>query len=224
VAASRERQHLGYLIGTCLSLSVALVLLSPELDGARAKGPMNHGHEALACAECHRPAPGSARQQIQANLAYAVGRRDAPADFGFKAVSNEDCIACHERANDRHPVFRFLEPRFAEARRDLGVHRCVSCHAEHSGGRVTRDGAFCESCHARFELEHDPAEPTHQALADDGAWQTCLRCHDFHGNHVQPAPRRLEQAAPEGAIEAYLEGGPTPYGEARRFRARRTRP
>ena len=204
MAVSRERQHLGYLIGACVGVTVTVLLLSPELESARATGPL--------------------RQQIQANVAYALGRRGAPADFGFKAVSNKDCLACHERPNDRHPVFRFLEPRFQDARREVGAHECVGCHAEHSGARVTNDGAFCGSCHEDLEIEADPAHPTHRELAVQGAWQSCLRCHDFHGNHVGAPPSALDAAAPEAEVREYLRGGQSPYGEARRFSARKSRP
>ena len=224
MAISRERQHIGYLIGACVGVTAVVLLLSPELQSARAKGPMNRGHESLTCESCHLAAPGTTRQQIQANIAYLLGTRKSPADFGYEAVGNDDCLACHERPNDRHPVFRFLEPRFADARREVGAHQCMGCHAEHRGTRVTNDGTFCRSCHERFEMDADPATPSHQELADQGVWQSCLRCHDFHGNHVKGAPGDLDEAAPEGAVHEYLMGGDSPYGEARRFRAREARP
>lgn len=182
---------------------------------------MNSGHETLACAQCHQAAQGTARQQIQANIDHLLGRRAHPADFAFRPVGNQDCLACHDRPDDRHPVFRFLEPRFSEARKNIQAHTCAGCHAEHSGARVTHDGEFCSNCHESLKTEGDTL---HLPLAIDQDWKSCLRCHDFHGNHVKKAPTDLNLAAPAEQVDAYLLGGPSPYGSERRFTARKARP
>jgi len=221
MAISRERQRLGYLIGGCLAVLEAIVLLSPDLDAAHAKGPMNTGHETVQCEQCHQRAPGTTRQQIQANVNHLLGTREQPADFGFKAVSNADCLACHDRPDDRHPVFRFLEPRFADARKNIGAHQCVGCHAEHNGVRVSNNGEFCQQCHASMEEDGDAL---HRPLVQAQDWESCLRCHDFHGNYVKEAPNDINNAATARQVDAYLSGGTSPYGTERHFKARRTRP
>jgi len=81
----------------------------------------------------YQDAPGSLRQQTQANLRNALGLCDHLADFGKLTVTNESGLGCHERPNDRHPVYRFLEPRFLKARVSLRPQLCVSCHTEHKG-------------------------------------------------------------------------------------------
>lgn len=184
---------------------------------------MNTGHEELSCAACHRPAPGTVRQQLQAKIRFAVGLRAEPVDFGLAAVTVSDCLECHDRPDDRHPTYRFLEPRFRRARSLIQPQRCVSCHQEHTGRRVTVEGAFCRHCHEGLALEDDPLEPSHQSLAEDRRFDTCLRCHDFHGNHVMKTPDRLKQAVEQGQIEAYLEGGAVPYPKEKRWPAKRSR-
>ena len=44
-----------------------------------------------------------------------------------------------------------------------------------------------------------------------GRWETCLGCHDFHGNHAMKAPRRLGDAIPSDQIQRYFDGGRSPY-------------
>src|SRR6187401_720798 len=111
----QKTAKIGYLIGILLSAVIVLFISLPGEKGLLASGPMNTGHEALECRSCHLPAPGTMRQQIQANFKYLLGRRESEADFGYRPVSNDTCIDCHDRPNDRHPVSRFLEPRFDEA-------------------------------------------------------------------------------------------------------------
>jgi hypothetical protein len=172
---------------------------------------MNSGHEQTACEDCHRDAPGTLRQQLQANARYLLGRREAPVEFGKLPVGNQDCLACHERPFDRHPVFRFNEPRFSEARKALSPQLCASCHREHSGQRVTAQAGYCAECHADIDLSEDPVRPTHAQLSADGLWATCLGCHDFHGNHSFDPPTEFDARIDAREIEAYLKGGPSPY-------------
>jgi len=185
-------------------------------------GPMLPGHEGLSCEQCHRVSPGSTRQQLQAIVRYWLGQRRQPVALGHEPVSNAQCAQCHERPDDRHPVTRFLEPRFKRARHALAPQHCVSCHNEHAGRRLTTGGEFCVHCHEGLRVATDPATPTHAELSRDGAWATCLQCHDFHGNHGQAPPRRLEQAPTLAAVQAFLERGPDPRGSARTTPARRS--
>jgi len=209
-----------------LLVAAALVLLAlaPPLERVRAKGPANTGHDELACAECHLAAPGTLRQQLQANVRTVVGLRETWAPVVHQQVNNAACEHCHDRqGEDRHPPFRFREARFEEARAAIAPQTCTSCHQEHRGGRVTRDGDYCTHCHQEFELDQDALEPSHQQLADDARFETCLQCHDFHGNHLYALPETLDASFELDAVKAYLSGGESPYGTDKRFEDRRSR-
>ncbi|WP_323781634.1 hypothetical protein [Leisingera sp.] len=98
-----------------------------------AQGPLQQGHEEVSCAGCHTPSPGSTRQQVQAKLAYSLGWRAADVDFGNGPVTSDHCLDCHERANERHPIYRFREPRFEPALQQVRADSCLGCHSEHLG-------------------------------------------------------------------------------------------
>jgi hypothetical protein len=218
----RKRQHIAYAAGLLAGVLCLSALLLPANQHWHRRGPMNTGHESIQCPECHQNAPGSFRQQIQANLRYLVGRREHPVDFGKLAVGNEACLNCHERPNDRHPVYRFLEPRFKKARATLQPQRCVSCHREHRGQRIVlADIGYCITCHKNTRLRNDPLDMPHERLIADKRWTTCLGCHDFHGNHLMKTAKKVAQAVPPEAVRAYFEGGPSPYGRDVRYRARK---
>ena len=104
----RRRQNTGYLIGLILGLSSIVILSISWGEYYLMPGPSNVGHENVQCKYCHFSAQGTFRQQIQANVYYLLGKRPAPADFGRKSVSNESCLSCHNRPNERHPVYRFF--------------------------------------------------------------------------------------------------------------------
>ncbi|MCP4808465.1 MAG: (2Fe-2S)-binding protein [Proteobacteria bacterium] len=192
------------------------VLFAPPLEDLLASGPENTGHDGLECADCHLEAPGTTRQQLQANTQWLLGSRETPADFVHGPVDNDACEDCHDRdGEDRHPPFRFREARFEDARDAIAPQYCVSCHQEHQGGRVTNGGETCEHCHEEFEEE--VLEPDHQALADDGRFETCLQCHDFHDNHLFDEPTSLDDAIPLDEVQAYLDGGEDPYSTKKRF-------
>jgi hypothetical protein len=218
----RRPQHLAFALGIIIGLTGLAVLLLPAFDKFHVRGPMNSGHDTLKCASCHQDAPGSLRQQIQANLRYVLGLREHLADFGHQAVGNENCLACHERPNDRHPVYRFLEPRFLKARENLGPQSCVSCHAEHKGLRVTRaEIGYCVNCHKKTKLRKDPLDVPHDRLIALKRWETCLGCHDFHGNHIMKTSKTVERIIPADKIRAYFQGDASPYGEDRHYKAKK---
>jgi len=183
---------------------------------------MNRGHETVACDGCHRPAPGTLRQQLQANVRYWLGVRATPADFGRSAVGDAVCLDCHDRPNDRHPVYRFLEPRFVKARQAIAPHHCLSCHAEHRGQRVTQpDIGYCVQCHRETRLRKDPLDMPHDRLIALKQWDSCLGCHDFHGNHIYRVPVEAERTVPADRIRGYFTGGPSPYGNTLHYQARK---
>jgi len=66
---------------------------------------------------------------------------------------------------------------------------------------------------------YDNVEPSHAELITNGAWETCLQCHDYHGNHLHDAPKRLSEGIPQETILNYLKGGADPFGSAKTFTA-----
>lgn len=220
--STRRRQNLGFIAGGLIASACLAVLLAPGQERWHAFGPMNVGHQELHCPSCHKPAPGSTRQQIQANVRYWLGLRATPADFGKQAVGNDICLRCHDRPDDRHPVFRFFEPRFAEARAKLQPQFCNSCHLEHSGVRVTQPRIdYCQVCHEETKLKKDPLDVPHTQLIAQKRWTTCLGCHDFHGNHPITSPKLLAQVIPPERIRDYFGDGASPYGKDKRHAAKK---
>jgi hypothetical protein len=218
-----SRVRLGaYILGAVLALAAVAVTLASGGDQLHAKGPPNTGHETLDCADCHLPAPGDVRQQLQAKVQYRLGMRSSDVSVGHVPVANAQCVSCHAREEDVHPVHRFLEPRFADARLTLGVTECASCHQEHTGVRVTMPTGACASCHAELDLKQDPLDVPHSELTATGQWTSCLGCHDFHGNHRRTTQTQLADAYTSAAIMAYFDGGPSPYGTDLKFTTKDT--
>jgi hypothetical protein len=207
-----RRRQLGVASGLIAGASVVLWLRADGHAQLHAPGPMNTQHDALACESCHVEADGTLRQQLGNAARDALGFAAKDVDVGYRAVTSDRCVACHERSDDRHPIGRFLEPRFADARAELGPERCGSCHREHSGARVTAgDITFCRHCHANLDLRQDPLDVSHRELIARERWDSCLGCHDYHGNHGLHPPRRLGLAIGAERIRTYFEGGASPY-------------
>ncbi len=217
-------RYVGLGAGIVVGLLAVVFLTLPERNRVVAKGPMNTGHEALACQDCHLPVRGTAAQQVSANVYHWIGLRNSTIGFGSEDVASATCLDCHERPEDRHPISRFLEPRFAEERQHIKAHACVSCHTEHHGVRVTLATiGYCTHCHQDTALEEDPISPTHEELVRQASWNTCLQCHDFHGNHVWTTPLSIDEGVPEEEIWRYFKGGPSPYGDEKIVEPSRTR-
>lgn len=218
---SRSKWVVAALLIAFVSIGIWAV---PPGIGLRSKGTMNTGHENLKCESCHTPADGTLRQQLGHNARVALGILDDDwADVGHSHVSNTECQGCHDRPNDRHPVSRFEEIRFAEQRLTLGPHRCVNCRGEHTGQRIARvETGFCVNCHGDLDVANDPIDVPHSELVASGEWSTCLTCHDFHGNHVYDVPIKMENRLRLSEIQAYFEGGKDPYGEQKKYLPKET--
>lgn len=218
----RKRQFIGFATGGLLVLVAYVILLWPGNENMVSLGPMNTGHENLKCGDCHTKARGSAWQQLNANISYLIGLRKKPVTFGNDDVDNSKCKACHDRPNDRHPVHRFMEPRFAEVRNAIHPENCESCHLEHNEVRlVINDTGYCQNCHSDTELKDDPLDISHTDLIRAKMWTTCLQCHDFHGNHEMVTPVSIRDTIPIQKIRDYILGGMSPYSEKKKYTARK---
>ncbi|HLJ00981.1 MAG TPA: 2Fe-2S iron-sulfur cluster-binding protein [Bradyrhizobium sp.] len=220
----RRRRAAIALVSAAASFLIAIwVYLSPLHARLLNPGPMMPGHASLDCISCHQTAPGTTRQQIQAIVGKWLGWRHDNPQFAYMPPQNSDCADCHERANDRHPTNRFKEPRFLSALDIVDARTCMGCHTEHTGERVANNGQYCAACHKDVEAKHDPLETSHVALAAQNRWETCLQCHDFHGNHKRDIPRSLSMKLDLTAIENYLKDGADPFGPEKPNQAKRVR-
>ncbi|MEM6277654.1 MAG: cytochrome c3 family protein [Pseudomonadota bacterium] len=198
----------------------AVVLTVPEVQTVISAGPIQHGHAKVSCDGCHEASTGTVRQQAQANVKFALGLRAHPVDFGYAEVTSATCLGCHERPNERHPIYRFNEPRFIEARATVEANTCLGCHSEHTAERAFAEPTFCVACHEDLTLKNDPVDVPHVTLIADKRWDTCLGCHDFHGNHAVKPQVTLATAYDEDAILDYLAAGDSPYGAKKIYEAK----
>lgn len=193
---------------------------TPSMQRTLAHGPIQAGHAELGCSDCHVDPDSSWRQQIQANLRYVVGARTEPVDFGYHPVTSVTCLTCHERPNERHPIYRFREARFQDAQEIVDATTCLGCHTEHTNERSFAQLDTCMACHSDLELKSDPLDVPHITLIENDNWDSCLGCHDFHGNHTHEVPTLLDAAFDADALRDYLAAGPSPYGTEKRYEAK----
>ena len=229
-------QRAAYGWGIAVAVIAATLILSPGLENWHAAGPHNVGHTKIDCAECHTRSDGNVIGQAFGNIVHAVGFTDSAPYFVFTPADNEQCIACHDSPDNRHPADDYVSPEFDDARLAAGVHLCTSCHEQHLGTRVSAAPTVCQHCHintegnpcflssaaaqledrsesCKFERpEDDPVDVAHTELIAGERWETCLGCHDFHGNHEREVPVLLADRLSETQIREYLDGGASPYG------------
>jgi ferredoxin-NADP reductase/bacterioferritin-associated ferredoxin len=211
-APARSFRFKAYAAGALLAAAPLLMLL-PRAEELRPHGHPNVGHAELKCVACHVASPASTRQALQAKAKLALGLRQTGAVLGMEPVGSATCIQCHANPDDQHAASRFLEPRFDQARAETGAQMCVSCHREHQAVRVTAPvSSYCVSCHQDLKVKDDKASPTHDFLLANKRWDTCMQCHDYHGNHRWNTPLRLADAVTIEKLNQYFLGGPSPYG------------
>lgn len=214
----RKRQFYGSIAGILLGGLGYFFLTLPANEDFLSLGPMNTGHEGMSCNACHYDAKGTLMQQINSNIQYMFGARKESVDFGTQDVDNKKCLACHDRANDRHPTHRFLEPKFQEAIQIIDASECETCHREHNGVRLVLENAnFCMNCHSDLTVKNDPLDVSHEELIRNDQWSTCLQCHDFHGNHLYETAIRMKDTIPIKKIMDYLNGGADPFSNNKKY-------
>ncbi|MDO5969107.1 cytochrome c3 family protein [Flavivirga aquimarina] len=218
VGSLRKRQFIGGIAGVIIGFSVFYFLTLESAGEYVSIGPMNTGHQELSCVACHADARGNLMQQIQSNISYAVGSREEGVDFGTEDVTVDNCLQCHDRPNDRHPNYRFSEPRFKEAVKKIDARTCITCHSEHHEERVSVTSIdYCINCHQDLVVENDPLDISHKDLITKEEWFTCIQCHDFHGNHKYEVPTKLKDTIPMKVIQAYFAGGEDPFGTDKKY-------
>ena len=208
-------QQAAYRWGLLIAVISGVILLLPASEDWHAAGPHNTGHTDIDCTECHAPATGNFAGQALKNMLHAVGLSDSATPFTYTPAGNDQCLACHDNPDDRHPVAKFMETEFASARETAGVQSCLGCHQQHRGVRVTVHAGVCQNCHQDTAMSDDPVDIPHTTLIRDQRWGTCLGCHDFHGNHDRAAPKRMAELLSEEQIQQYFDGGTSPYGHRR---------
>lgn len=221
VSPLRKRQVIGGIIGLVVGSMLFYVFTLDATEEYVSIGPMNTGHQDLSCFTCHADAKGNLMQQLQSNISHTFGARKEGVDFGTQDVTVDNCLECHDRANDRHPTYRFSEPRFKDAIEQIDATTCITCHTEHNNKeRVSvKTANYCMNCHQDLTVENDPINTSHKDLIANKAWTTCIQCHDFHGNHRYEVPTKMEDTIPLMVVKKYFEGGEDPYGNDKKYTA-----
>ncbi len=223
VKKARRRQAMGFAAGIIWSTLLIGSLNHPEQEHWLSRGPLTPGHEGLSCNSCHIEAEGTTRQQLQAKANFMLGFRQTDTDFGYQHVDNTKCLNCHNTREDKHSVFRFNEPRFAEVRQTLDATQCATCHTEHTGTVVSLpQTSFCSNCHSDLTLKNDPLEIPHEQLVGKALWMTCMQCHDYHGNHELTLATSIKDTIPVQAILNYVATGQNPYSTTKIHKASTT--
>ena len=222
----RSRQNAGMVIGLLLGTSfIGFTIWSTSGTKLTAPGKMNTGHDNLKCEDCHRSDDGTLRQKLQANAQYTLNNRDTAVTIGYKPVQSKQCLECHQRPNDPHAVYRFLEPRFIKVRKLLKPHSCISCHREHLGTRVSINNVeFCKHCHDKdnLDIKKDSLDTSHKLLAQNKRWDTCIGCHDYHSNHIMDVPSKLDNRIDKRLVNSYFKGETiSPYSTRKRHQAKK---
>lgn len=218
VSPLRQRQFIGIIAGIGVGTALFAFFTFEPTGQYISLGPMNTGHDNISCSACHLDAKGNLTQQLQSNVAHAFGGRDKDVFFGTQDVTVDNCLQCHDRPNDRHPTYRFEEPRFADATEVINATTCITCHSEHHDERISLAKLdYCMNCHTDLAVENDPLDIPHVTLAANEQWSTCIQCHDFHGNHDYEVPEKMQDTIPLKDIMVYVKGGKDPFGNDKKY-------
>ena len=70
-----------------------------------------------------------------------------------------------------------------------------------------------------MSIENDPLEISHKELVVSKQWESCLQCHDYHGNHVRTTPHELKDTISRNSILEYFDGGKDPFSNKKKYKA-----
>ena len=133
--------------------------------------PLNGGHAALECEDCHRLAAAG-------HLRFVGTRAECSgchlADFqGAKSPDHQagnfplDCMSCHTTTSWQGGRFTHDFTGFPLT----GAHRALACTSCHTGGTYKGLSAACAACH---QADYDATtNPSHSALGFSTQCQTC---------------------------------------------------
>lgn len=139
---------------------------------------------------------------------------------GFKPVSNDTCMRCHEAemAEDVHGTQKFRDPRWAQDLEKIEALTCTTCHNEHVhmfGRGVHLQADLCMACHDGII---DGDLKSHDGFSADGCWTA--GCHNYHDHRSISTgflrqnldqPKLLPvQVLPERTVFTELEAAPAP--------------
>lgn len=139
---------------------------------------------------------------------------------GFKPVSNDTCMRCHEAemAEDKHGASKFRDPRWAGELAKIEALTCTTCHNEHVhmfGRGVHLQPDLCMNCHQGI-IEGDLK--SHDGFSADGCWTA--GCHNYHDHrsistgflieNLDQPPMLPIQKLPDRVIPAKVDQAPAP--------------
>ena len=139
---------------------------------------------------------------------------------GFKPVSNDTCMRCHEAEleEDLHGASKFRDPRWAGELAKIEALTCTTCHNEHvhmfdRGVHLQPD--LCMACHEGI-INGDLK--SHDGFTADGCWTA--GCHNYHDQrsistgflrqNLDQPPMLPVQAVPDRVVLTELESAPRP--------------
>ena len=217
----QTRQKRAFISALVLSTTIMIILMHPANSSLNQLGQMNPGHDNLRCIACHLQEIGTLRQRLRANVMNLIDSRKPSFAIMNKPVTNKECMQCHQRDDDRHPTYRFNEPKYSRIRTIIAPQLCNSCHQEHRGQKVSSQQDICQHCHDELRIRKDPLEISHQTLIKQEQWNSCLGCHDFHGNHIRETPIKSADAISKHTIKKYFSDAGSPYSDKKHYKTKR---
>ena len=85
---------------------------------------------------------------------------------------------------------------------------------------TTVEPTYCKECHDDLVLKNEPLDISHEQLVAEKQWESCLACHDFHGNHIMELPTVVGEGLTPEVIDAYFKGSQSPYSDRKHHLAK----
>ena len=78
---------------------------------------------------------------------------------------------------------------------------------------------YCRSCHENTEIKDDRWILSIRIYSEMENGNTCLQCHDFHGNHIYEVPQKMKDTIPLLEVQNYLKGEKVIYSTRKHHKA-----